>query len=287
MCPRRRSRGVHAGRTLPCRGCTPWLAAAALAPVRPLRASTARWRATRVGEGPAKVLVVGSIHGNETAGRAVVARLRRMRAARRGRAVAGATRSTRTACGAARARTRAGSTSTATSRAAGAAAGARSTPTSRAGARSPSPSRGPCGGSSGASGRPSPSGTTSTCGWSTSPAAPTGARARLRPPRRAPGAHAAALPRHRDELAEPRVRRHELVRRRAARRPAAAPPRSRRHAAAVLAAGAARGTRAAAAPAAPRIVWRRIPFGATRRAQMRAYAGRHYGTRTATLRARR
>jgi N-acetylmuramoyl-L-alanine amidase len=35
--------------------------------------------ATRVGAGPAKVLVVGSIHGNETAGRAVVARLRRMR----------------------------------------------------------------------------------------------------------------------------------------------------------------------------------------------------------------
>ncbi|MEA2135057.1 MAG: hypothetical protein QOC68_2966 [Solirubrobacteraceae bacterium] len=35
--------------------------------------------ATRVGAGPAKVLVVGSIHGNETAGRAVVARLRRVR----------------------------------------------------------------------------------------------------------------------------------------------------------------------------------------------------------------
>src|SRR3954452_13930674 len=34
-------------------------------------------RARRVGEGSVKVLVVGSIHGNETAGRAVVSRLRR------------------------------------------------------------------------------------------------------------------------------------------------------------------------------------------------------------------
>jgi N-acetylmuramoyl-L-alanine amidase len=59
-----------------------------------------------------------------------------------------------------------------------------------------------------------------------------------------------------------------------------------RHAAAVLAAGEAVATRAAAAAAAPRphIVQRRIPFGATRRAQMRAYARRHYGTGTAELR---
>ena len=34
-------------------------------------------RAERVGAGPVKLLVVGSIHGNETAGRAVLARLRR------------------------------------------------------------------------------------------------------------------------------------------------------------------------------------------------------------------
>ena len=36
-------------------------------------------RATRVGEGATKVLVVGSIHGTETAGEAVIARLRHAR----------------------------------------------------------------------------------------------------------------------------------------------------------------------------------------------------------------
>ena len=53
-----------------------------------------------------------------------------------------------------------------------------------------------------------------------------------------------------------------------------------RHAAAVLAAGRATAT---AAVARPRIVSRPIPFGATRRAQTRAYAKRHYGTATAAL----
>jgi beta-N-acetylhexosaminidase len=63
------------------------------------------------------------------------------------------------------------------------------------------------------------------------------------------------------------------------------PARSvRRHAAAAMAAGAAVATRAVAAPR-PHIVGRRIPFGATRRAQMRAYARRHYGIATAALRA--
>ena len=55
---------------------------------------------------------------------------------------------------------------------------------------------------------------------------------------------------------------------------------ARRHARAVLAAAPS----ASAAQARPSIVWRKIPFGATRRAQTRAYAKRHYGTATATLR---
>jgi N-acetylmuramoyl-L-alanine amidase len=37
------------------------------------------------------------------------------------------------------------------------------------------------------------------------------------------------------------------------------------------------------APAKPHIVWKPIPFGARRVAEMRAYAHRHYGLRTATL----
>jgi len=59
------------------------------------------------------------------------------------------------------------------------------------------------------------------------------------------------------------------------------PASARRHAGAVLAAG---GREAVAAAARPRIVWRGIPFGATRRAQMRAYARRHYGVSAAALR---
>ena len=56
-----------------------------------------------------------------------------------------------------------------------------------------------------------------------------------------------------------------------------------RHARAVLRAGADE-ARAAVAQARPRIVWRRIPFGPGRRAQMRGYARRHYGLNTAALR---
>ena len=59
---------------------------------------------------------------------------------------------------------------------------------------------------------------------------------------------------------------------------------ARRHARAVLDAGARRAAASAAAAPRPRIVWRKIPFGATRRAQMRAYARRHYGLGTAALR---
>jgi N-acetylmuramoyl-L-alanine amidase len=70
------------------------------------------------------------------------------------------------------------------------------------------------------------------------------------------------------------------------------PAAAERHERAVLAAGRAAAAepasaaegRAAAAPPRPRIVWRRIPFGATRRAQTRAYAKRHYGTSTDRLR---
>jgi N-acetylmuramoyl-L-alanine amidase len=57
---------------------------------------------------------------------------------------------------------------------------------------------------------------------------------------------------------------------------------ARRHAHAVL--DAAAGRAQAAAAARPPIVWRRIPFGAARRAQMRAYARRHYGLDSAALR---
>jgi N-acetylmuramoyl-L-alanine amidase len=72
----------------------------------------------------------------------------------------------------------------------------------------------------------------------------------------------------------------------------ALPARSgRRHAAAVLAAGKAardaaarRGAAQVGAAPRPSIVRRRIPFGAARRAQTRAYSKRHYGTATATLR---
>ena len=104
-------------------------------------------------------------------------------------------------------------------------------------------------------------------------------RARLRPPRRAAGAAAARLPRHRDELAEPRCAGYERVRGRAAGRRAErggrAPPRDR--GARDRARAAEDGRPAAAAAEKPPIRWSPIPFGADRRRQMRAYSRRHYG----------
>ncbi len=58
------------------------------------------------------------------------------------------------------------------------------------------------------------------------------------------------------------------------------PASARRHARAVLAAPASTAT---ASVTRPRIVWKRIPFGATRKAQTRAYARRHYGVSTDQL----
>jgi beta-N-acetylhexosaminidase len=67
--------------------------------------------------------------------------------------------------------------------------------------------------------------------------------------------------------------------------PAGALPRpaARRHARAVLAV-ARRPARVARRAPRPPIVWRRIPYGAERRRQMRAYSRRHYGEATAALR---
>jgi beta-N-acetylhexosaminidase len=56
---------------------------------------------------------------------------------------------------------------------------------------------------------------------------------------------------------------------------------ARRHADAVLAISTAQAT--AATVPRPKIVWKRIPFGRDRQAQMRAYARRHYGLNHARL----
>ena len=224
--------------------------------------------ATRVGSGPVKVLVVGSIHGNETAGRAVLRRLRRAQppagvelwlvdsvnpdGVRRGtrQNAHGVDLNRNFAPPLARRRAsvrhllprparvlRARVAGGAAARPADPARGHRLLPPAHA-AGEPLVRR------------------------------RSGGRARLRAPRRPPGAHAAELPRHRHELAEPHVPGHERVRGRAAGRAAlagvGAPPRRR---------GARGGRRQAATAAAvsrPPIVWRKIPFGATRRAQMRA-----------------
>jgi N-acetylmuramoyl-L-alanine amidase len=57
---------------------------------------------------------------------------------------------------------------------------------------------------------------------------------------------------------------------------------ARRHADAVLGVAGARAVPATAVPR-PKIVWKKIPFGRDRQAQMRAYARRHYGLNRARL----
>ena len=209
--------------------------------------------ATRVGNGPVKVLVVGSIHGNETAGRAV---LRRLRRARRRRASScgwcdsvnpdGVRRGTRQNARGVdlnrnfarrwRGGGRAFDTYFPGRR-------AFSEPESRAVRRLVRRIR--------------PAVTVYYHQHlrlvNLSAGADERDRARLRPPRRAAGADPAELPRHRDELAEPHVPGHERVRGRAAGRPALAgvgAPARRRGARTPAAAGR---SAAAAAPPAHRL----------------------------------
>ena len=210
--------------------------------------------ATRVGEGPVKVLVVGSIHGNETAGRAVLAAAPARAAARRA-----------SSCG------WCDSANPDGVRARHAPERPRGRPQPqlrpplarrRAAVRHllPGPARvlraGVAGGAAARAADPAR-------GHRLLPPAPAARepvrrrrradRARLRAPRRAARAHPAELPRHRDELAEPPLPGHERVRGRAAGR--AARRRRRRGAtrAAVLAAGRGRGGRRRRLPPADRV----------------------------------
>ena len=241
----------------------------------------------RVGDpaAPVRVLVVGSIHGNEPAGHAVVRRLRAARAAGRRPALARRAREPRRRRRRARGRTPAASTSTATSRSAGPAAGGRSTRTSPGPAARRSRRRARC------------------RRWSPDVrpdltlyyhqhmrlvVLPRGRRpragARVRPPRRAAGPLAAALPRHRDQLAEPSLRR--------------APPRSwsscppaRSRAAPPLATRArcsrsppaARAPPAAARAQAARSTGTRSRSAPTASARCARYSRRHYGDGKAKL----
>ena len=111
------------------------------------------------------------------------------------------------------------------------------------------------------------------------------ARPRVRPARRAAGTRRLPpLPRHRDQLAEPSRDGHPRVRGRAAGRAAlaAAPPDATPRAVLAIASAAPAAVSAAAAPEPP-IDWDPIPFRADRRRQMRAYSRRHYGDAEAKL----
>ena len=283
---------VHTGRTLPCRRVAAAARRASAADrcspptARPRhRRPSGRPRGAQVGQRRrCTVLVVGSIHGNETAGRAVIAAAAPLAPPGPGvAAVARRTRATPTASAAARARTRAGSTSTATSRTAGAAAGRRSTPTSRA-ARAVSRA----GDARAAAARCARDPARPSRVYyhqhlrlvNLSAGADDARRPRLRAPRRAAGALPPALPRHRHELAEPSRPGHERVRRRAARRAALAPAPARRHARAVLRRRPRGRPRAARRPRPP-IVWRRSRSAPTASARCGAYSRRHYGAATA------
>ena len=233
----------------------------------------------RVGDpaAPAAVLVTGSIHGNETAGHAVIARLRATDAAgRASRCWTRAQRQPRRGRRAARARTPAGSTSTATSRAAGAAAGAPfDTLLPRPQAGSEPETRALHAARAARCGRRSRSTTTRRSRWSN-------LAGRRRPRRRAHYARRSGcpragseLPRDRDRLAEPAFPGTSAF---VVELPAGALSgrAAARHARAVLALAASRARGGAdAAEAADRLD--PDPVRRQGRRQMRRYSPRHYG----------
>ena len=294
-----------------CGSCSPVIALTFSAAAAPTSAGARRRRSARRGRAPTRalgrgaadraapraaipaaattVLVVGSIHGTEPAGHAVVARLRRMRRAGRRAAPArshGEPGRRRPRHAPERARRRPQPqlpVPLARRRAA-----VRHLPPGPA-ARRASRRRARC---SGSIRRERPDVTL----WyhqalrlvTLVPRADAGPDPRLRPPHRA--ARAACCRATAGTATSWQNRRFPARARSSSSWP---PGRSRRvaadaHARAVL----ARAARAAPRPAAaggprPPIVWRPIPFGPERRRQMRAYSRRHYGDATAGWRTRR
>ena len=240
---------------------------------------------TRAGdpEAPVRVLVVGSIHGNETAGHAVVARLRELEPPPGVQLWLVRTMNPDGALSA-RARTPAASTSTATSRSAGAAAGARSTPTSP-GARPGERARDARDAAAGRGDRPGPDALLPPAHAARGARARRRQRRRCAPTRAASGCRRAGCPYYRGTATSWQNHRApaatafvvELPAGRLSRRAA------RRHARAVLGVAAARPPSDGRGGPKPPIEWDRIPFGARRRAQMRRYSRRHYGVAVARL----